>query len=310
MDLTKQTVNYWVDIHSVDRLNTDDPKNVLKVKIQDFININSFSPVYLSCPYLYLSPTLYNVSSYSGNNTILWVETDGITPVEFEVSIQSGNYNISNFLETFKTALESASPYSLIYELNYTAHTGKLTITNNLNYDFTIKIPTNKDFNLGQLFGISLHTQKENQEYPSSTGVWTSPDVVNFSTFQGVYLRSNLWRNQTYETLPDSRGKSSNILNVAIPDGNGFVQSVVFEVNQDNAKIQVDKPFQNIIEFFLTSEDERFKIDINGEWGLSILANYDNPAFETEDNIIDKQISLRQLNITPKKSKSVKKNII
>lgn len=305
-DLTKQQVNYWVDIHSIDRLNKNDPNGVLKFKFFDLININSFNPLYVSAPYLNLSPTIYNVSSYTGNNKISWIE-HGISDEEFDVTIPDGNYNINAFLAEFKVILEAeslASGFGWEYELTYNSTTGKLTVTtNNPVRDFTLKIP-NAQFNYLQFFGISNHDQKLNTEWDSISGVFISPSVVNYNTYTAVYLRSNLYRNQTYETMANSQGKASNILTAGIPTANGFANISTYAENNNITKIQVNEPFSNVVNFFLTSENENFKIDIQGDWSIVLLFNYDNQA------IVEQEVKPLQIVNKKASSRTVRKNII
>ena len=282
-DLTTQNVNYWVDIHSIHRINKNEPNGQITIKIEDFININSQSPVYVSVPFVHISPTIYNISNYTGNNTITIEETDETIPEsrQYNIILPDGNYNLNNFVALFETLLNFnsiSSGYGWVYAITYDALTGKLTIENTDNdvqHILKIKKPLNKNFNYLQFLGISKHSQVLNDEWTENSYFWTSPDVVDFTNITAIYLRSNLFRNQTYETLPNSQGRSSDIIQVVPIEGNGFTVSKIHIEDVSTQKIRVDKPFKSYIKFFLTSEDENFKIDIKGDWNLALLVNYD-----------------------------------
>lgn len=282
-DLTKQEVNYWVDIHSIHRINKNEPYGNLTFKIDDLININSQSPVFLSVPHVHLSPTIYNISDYTGNNYITVRETDETIPEtrEFNIILDDGNYNLNNFIPIFQQKLNFSSGalgFGWTYTITYDSLTGKMYIENNSQdvlQKITIKMPDNKRLNYLQFLGVSKHSQILNSTWTNNNYFWISPDVVDFTNITSIYLRGNLWRNQTYETLEDSKGRASNIMQVIPVTGNGFSVSGIHMENISTQKLRVDKPFKSYIKMFLTTDDENFRVDIRGDWSLSLLVNYD-----------------------------------
>ena len=278
LDLTKQWQNYFVDIHSENRFNLSDPRNKIIIKIADHINLHSHSTIYVATPYITLSPTIYNISEFIGNNCVTWTEDDGSVDT-FVVTVPDGNYSIATFLTEFQTQLEAQSlalGKGWEYTFTYNPVTAKLTteVTNaSPPGEFTIDL-TGCPFTLASYLGYNK--SRRGDSFTSTSGILTSADTVDFAQPRAIYVRSNVLNNQGYETADFTDGKDSSILAVLPLNGNGQVQQGFASVSSfENTRIKVSNPLNTAIEVTLTGEEEDYPLDIRGGWDITVLYQFD-----------------------------------
>ena len=126
--------NYQINLNSLNRFNyLGTNSNNCRFKIQDVITFQNKKKIYLTLPRMTLPPTIYNISSLSGNNTLTFTEdtNPASSPLTMSVSIPSGNYDVSSFITALASAMSTASAssgYAQTYAGSYNAVTGQITM--------------------------------------------------------------------------------------------------------------------------------------------------------------------------------------
>ena len=277
-------INYNVYINTKNRINKNDQSSKATFNIRDLINLASKRASYLSCPYMSIPPTFYNVTNQNHFMTFIEDAVPSAVPVSIDISIPNGNYNINNFITALTGAMTAASTNASVYTGSYDTACGKLTISivgNPLNKTFTwFFLESNKD--LKSFMGFNPDYNNLTVPFPAAlvpaqpVYSYTSPNSVNFiDSLSAVYLRCNISRSNGSYSTDDNN--SSDIMRVIPIYNNGFSQIILdsFEGIPDQ-KIKLDNFMNNSITFSLTNQNNEL-IDLqNYDWSMTLLVQYEN----------------------------------
>ena len=137
--------------------------------------------------------------------------------LDVAVIIPAGNYNIGNFTTALAAALTLGSVLlnGFTYSVTYSTITGKVSIFNNaaLTTPFTLTFPPNYWMSPAQWIGFNLGAITTTAFLASGTpkGNWLeSPNVINLSGANYIYVNSQLVGNLADQYLPIGQNNTGN----------------------------------------------------------------------------------------------------
>ena len=228
--------NYQINLNSLNRSNYyATNSNNCRFKIQDVITFQNKKKIYLTLPRLTLPPTIYNISSLSGNNSLIFTEdtVPSTTPLTMTVSIPSGNYTVASFITALSLAMTTASAslgYGQTYTGSYNTTTGQITMSMvGSPAGFMIKAYTflGQDQDLKQFLGFNAQYNNTTIVNPTASYSFVGFGPANFASPDSIFVRCSIVRTDaSYDTNTQNNniGGPSNILRVIPITGNGFNQ--------------------------------------------------------------------------------------
>lgn len=211
--------------------------------------------------------TFYNISA--NYNTFKVVETDGITPHTLTITIEPGNYTITELLTQLEAALDAASiasgdsnNYTLTYDITsnkvsfeFAVGAGGSTSVeiqtiasgSTLNYVLGVGVPnTDNITNLDNTLTLLPSTEQE------------APNVIKLNTVDYVYITTNMTSHNAYLD-----GDRANIGAFIPPIGQR--NEVLFYENDNGARIELHSKHPiNQIQFRLLDSFGN-QLDLNGQ---------------------------------------------
>lgn len=292
--MQSEIINYPVYFNSADRLNQNDPTYKATFKIQDLVNLNSRKKAYLSMPYVAIPPTFYIITTQ--NNTITVNETTwpAISVLTYTVTIQPGNYSISDFITILTATMTEQSAlfgYALTYGGSYNSATGRMSIfislpANDPNHSFSYTFQ-GSNVDLKNFMGFNNTFDNITVPFPALLTPpqfnysYTSPNPVNFAaSLPSIYVRINIFRTDTcYDTSDPGalEGSAGDIIQVVPITSNGFSQTSLLAGYEgiEQKRIQVSNILNSNITFTLTGADNNFPVNLNGyDWQGVLMIQY------------------------------------
>jgi hypothetical protein len=287
-------INYTVSINSKDRLNANEDSSFIRILVKDLININSRKSTFLSLSQLILPPTINNVSSKIGNNTLEITENTipSTIPLTYTITFPDGNYNQSTFSNNLVSLLNAGSAgsgYAQTYSTSFDSETGKITLSMvGLPVGFTFAITFNGPSQvLNEFMGFP------NREYTDFTvqavnAQIISAKAVNYAYPQAIYLRSNKMRiDGNYDTSlgnqntgqEGNRGGTGDILKIIPIESNGY-SSVIYNRTEGipDQRLDISNLLNGTMELRLTDQFNNL-IDLNNyDWIATLLVQYSREA--------------------------------
>jgi hypothetical protein len=287
--MTSSLSNYQINLNSLNRFNYNGTNsNVCEFKIQDIIMFQNKRKIFLTLPHLCLPPTIYNISSLSGNNTLTFIEdtVPSTVPLTMTATLVSGNYSVSDFISALATQMtvqSGISGYSQTYTGSYNSSTGQITMYMlGAPAGFQLKAYTflGEDQDLKKFLGFNSHYNNFTVVNPTANYTFTGFGPANFSTPDAIYVRCSIVRTDaSYDTYTTNNiGGPSNILRIVPITSNGFIQ-----LNFDNyegleairQEVSNNDLTNNSIKISFTSSNPNFLIDMaNFDWSGTLQVNY------------------------------------
>jgi hypothetical protein len=227
----------------------------------------------------------------SKNNKLNFFITRGSAIIPSFITLQAGNYNIVNLLDTLSSSL-----ISKIFSL--TSFTPKLAFTYNqsyLNATFSIKgldtTPTSitlkfsQNLNLGYMLGFTSDATFFYDASKVSTNI-SSTQNVNVNPMSSLLIRSSfLNQSQNWESLVEKSVVSDILAKVAIVS---LPNTWLFLKNGD-LRITLTNKIIDVIDLYLSSNLD-YQISLNGlNWSCCVV--FDEIDVDTPDYSIHKSIS-------------------
>ena len=234
--MTQTFSNYGINLNSANRLISSQNQNRCSFKIADVIGFPKFRKIYLTLPHVILPPTINNISSLSGNNTLTFVENTNpaTTAITLTVSLPSGNYNIDDFLTVLAnsmTAISASSGYAQTYIGSYNTSTGQVTISmvgSPSGYMIQGYTFQGSDQDLKSFLGFNPSYNNLTVPNPTMNYTFTSPGPANFAVPDAIYIRCSITRtDNSYDTNANQgSGGPSSILRIIPIYVNGYNQVI------------------------------------------------------------------------------------
>jgi len=163
--------------------------------------------------------SFYCISLGQKNSKLDITETNSLGSTNtYAITVDDGNYNISELLLSIKTKMESASTFDYVYEILYDDNTSKVSFliksgTNVANTKILWNTGTNKDLSLLRVLGFSADSDKT---FTNSTTA-VSDFVVDLADgLDSLHIKSNLVGDNIVSTAGAKTGGAGELLLVPV----------------------------------------------------------------------------------------------
>jgi hypothetical protein len=249
-----------IHIRSSDRQNKEGSSSDIFFSLKETLSSHSDNEfITLSVQNAQIPISFYNISNLYNYLDIR--END----VTFSIQIQSGNYNIYQFINALTSLLNNNSPNLLTYTLTYSTIRNKITIKHN-DSDITTTLLFQSGSNAYRDIGPLLGCVDDFNVYNYDLEL---PNTVNMMPTNSLYIRTSLSSKNAIATRVN--GYTDILSKIPI---NSPPNTVLFYQNITFYKINTNISQLSYINIRLTDEDNDL-IDLNGqEWSCSLQVDF------------------------------------
>lgn len=163
--------------------------------------------------------SFYCISLGQKNSKLDITETNSLGSTNtYVITVDDGNYNISELLKSIKTKMESASTFDYVYEILYDDNTSKVSFliksgTNVSNTKILWNTGANKDLSLLRVLGFSADSDKT---FTNSTTAVSDYVVDLADGLDSLHIKSNLVGDNIVSTAGAKIGGAGELLLVPV----------------------------------------------------------------------------------------------